>query len=313
MKYAVFVMAAAVSLQGLHAFVPGTSSMPGLRACVPGRARGGVSTLAMSSQDKTGKTDQRPLVDVSRRTSGLMLSGVAWQLSTAPAGAFKWDTIERVAKDPSLLKNAFDQEKTNAAVKRWKQANNMVKRVEAADAAAYTVEFDEFKEAVGKVKKLKIGDTIVENPSEDQLLKAWKEEEIKRALAREAKGEEPLTRPVKGADGTIGYLPPVVTKTSSPEALALGKHLKDIGATMYGAFWCSHCYGQKQVLGIEAAEEYLTYVECDKKGANSKRDLCKEKKVPGFPTWEINGEMFPGEKTLEELAKLTKFDLKQAK
>jgi hypothetical protein len=40
-------------------------------------------------------------------------------------------------------------------------------------------------------------------------------------------------------------------------------------------------------------EGYLTYVECDKKGTNSKRDTCKEKKVPGFPTWEINGEFFP--------------------
>jgi len=92
--------------------------------------------------------------------------------------------------------------------------------------------------------------------------------------------------------------------------VALGKHLKEIGATMYGAFWCSHCYGQKQVLGTEVTDEYLTYVECDKKGANSKRDTCKEKKVPGFPTWEIKGEMFPGEKSLEDLAKLSGFDLK---
>lgn len=106
---------------------------------------------------------------------------------------------------------------------------------------------------------------------------------------------------------------------------------------MYGAFWCSHCYGQKQVrlasfflvcsplaacklsagdarrrtcvqeLGFEATDQYLTYVECDKKGANSKRDFCKEKKVPGFPTWEINGELFPGEKSLEDLAKISGF------
>jgi len=46
-------------------------------------------------------------------------------------------------------------------------------------------------------------------------------------------------------------------------------------------------------LGQEATEGYLTYVECDKQGTNSKRDKCKEKKVPGFPTWEINGEFFP--------------------
>ena len=46
-------------------------------------------------------------------------------------------------------------------------------------------------------------------------------------------------------------------------------------------------------LGQEATEGYLTYVECDKKGTSSKRDMCKETKVPGFPTWEINGEFFP--------------------
>ena len=60
-----------------------------------------------------------------------------------------------------------------------------------------------------------------------------------------------------------------------------------------------------QELGFEATDKYLTYVECDKKGANSKRDFCKEKKVPGFPTWEINGELFPGEKSLEDLAKIS--------
>jgi hypothetical protein len=62
-----------------------------------------------------------------------------------------------------------------------------------------------------------------------------------------------------------------------------------------------------QELGIEATDQYLTYVECDKKGANSKRDFCKEKKVPGFPTWEINGELFPGEKSLDDLAKISGF------
>jgi hypothetical protein len=38
-----------------------------------------------------------------------------------------------------------------AAVRKWKKATNMIKSVDAADAATYTVEFEEFKEAVGKV------------------------------------------------------------------------------------------------------------------------------------------------------------------
>jgi hypothetical protein len=30
-------------------------------------------------------------------------------------------------------------------------------------------------------------------------------------------------------------------------------------------------------------------------------DLCKAKRVPGFPTWEIRGQFYPGEKDLSEL------------
>jgi hypothetical protein len=40
---------------------------------------------------------------------------------------------------------------------------------------------------------------------------------------------------------------PVVTNESSPQAVALAKRLKAAGARMYGAFWCSHCFEQKQV------------------------------------------------------------------
>ena len=43
----------------------------------------------------------------------MLLGGTAWQLSTMPASALKWETLERVAKDPSLLQNAFDKEKTD--------------------------------------------------------------------------------------------------------------------------------------------------------------------------------------------------------
>ena len=36
---------------------------------------------------------------------------------------------------------------------------------------------------------------------------------------------------------------------------------------MYGAYWCSHCYNQKQELGAEVvAAGMLAYVECDGEG-----------------------------------------------
>ena len=46
----------------------------------------------------------------------------------------------------------------------------------------------------------------------------------------------------------IPYFETEITKESSPMAIALAKHLHSIGAKLYGAFWCSHCLDQKEVL-----------------------------------------------------------------
>jgi len=74
---------------------------------------------------------------------------------------------------------------------------------------------------------------------------------------------------------------------------------------MYGAYWCSHCFNQKQTLGKEVfAQGLVNYVECDKQGMDSEFLTCREKDVPGYPTWEVAGKLYPGEKTLEELEKL---------
>ena len=101
--------------------------------------------------------------------------------------------------------------------------------------------------------------------------------------------------------------PPPITTVSSKRALSLAKDLKALDAKMYGAFWCSHCYDQKQALGKQVfAEKYVQYIECSKDGLNSQTKLCKSKEVPGYPTWEINGEFFPGEQDFEELEQIVK-------
>lgn len=101
------------------------------------------------------------------------------------------------------------------------------------------------------------------------------------------------------------FEPPVVNKESSLKALEVAAQLKEVGAKMYGAYWCSHCYNQKQNLGTGAYKSF-EYVECDKKGKDSQYPLCKNKQLKGYPTWEINGQFFPGEKTVEELAEILK-------
>eukprot|EP00548_Thalassiothrix_antarctica_P003535 CAMPEP_0194142718 /NCGR_PEP_ID=MMETSP0152-20130528/11939_1 /TAXON_ID=1049557 /ORGANISM="Thalassiothrix antarctica, Strain L6-D1" /LENGTH=311 /DNA_ID=CAMNT_0038841781 /DNA_START=355 /DNA_END=1290 /DNA_ORIENTATION=- len=105
-------------------------------------------------------------------------------------------------------------------------------------------------------------------------------------------------------------IPPEITTTSSKKAIQLSKTLKSMDATMYGAFWCSHCNEQKQAFGKEAFTTNIQYVECSKDGLNQKSNLCKKEKIPGYPTWVIDGKQYPGEKDLDELQSIIK-EIKQ--
>ncbi len=94
-----------------------------------------------------------------------------------------------------------------------------------------------------------------------------------------------------------------ITMTSGSAEIALAKHLTQTGAKKYGAYWCPHCYEQKQLFGKEAWKD-ITYIECasDGKGKNPQSDLCRQKGIKSFPTWEINGKLDPGVKVLSKLA-----------
>ncbi len=103
---------------------------------------------------------------------------------------------------------------------------------------------------------------------------------------------------------------PAIANTSSPAEIELAKHLKQIGAKMYGAYWCPHCNDQKELFGKEAAAIY-PYVECAPDGVNSQTALCQEiaPKIEkqtgqnfGFPTWEVNGQFLTGTQQLTDLA-----------
>ena len=105
---------------------------------------------------------------------------------------------------------------------------------------------------------------------------------------------------------TPGILAPAVTTTSGPAELALARHLREIGAKEYGAYWCPHCHDQKMLFGKEAGA-IIDYVECDPKGQNSRAQLCQAAaaNVKGFPTWEIKGQFYSGTQSLEKLADLS--------
>ena len=97
-----------------------------------------------------------------------------------------------------------------------------------------------------------------------------------------------------------------ITSVSGEAEIAMAKHLTATGAKKYGAFWCPHCYEQKQLFGKEAFAE-VEYIECDPQGENPQREVCLAKGIQSFPTWEIDGQLYPGTQELEELAELSKY------
>lgn len=76
--------------------------------------------------------------------------------------------------------------------------------------------------------------------------------------------------------------------------------LIDAGATFYGASWCGFTKKQLAELNITEAEPRgLDYVDCD-----DQEELCASKGIEAFPTWQINGELFPGYYPPTKLAEL---------
>ena len=99
---------------------------------------------------------------------------------------------------------------------------------------------------------------------------------------------------------------PVITTSSSPQKVKFAKFLSEKNIKMYSAYWCPHCHDQKQLFGKQAVNE-LTVVECAQDGKDNQHELCREKQIEGFPSWEIKGEIYSGVKNLNDLAIMTEY------
>ncbi len=108
-------------------------------------------------------------------------------------------------------------------------------------------------------------------------------------------------QPTINLDLDVNYTKSSVKNTSGASEVALAKHLKKIGAKMYGAFWCPYCTKQKELFGKQAFAS-ITYIECDPRGTNPHPDLCRKAGVRGYPQWVIKGRTYTGLQSLNDLA-----------
>ena len=86
--------------------------------------------------------------------------------------------------------------------------------------------------------------------------------------------------------------------------------LKDRGAVFYGAFWCPHCQATKSLFGRSV--KLLPYVECSTPDGKDQLQICKDKSIQNYPTWEFaDGTRQTGELTLQQLSDATGCPLPQ--
>lgn len=108
----------------------------------------------------------------------------------------------------------------------------------------------------------------------------------------------------------LGTIATVLLRTGDVIPSGPGKYdafatcLKDEGAVFYGAFWCSHCQATKKLFG--SSQKLLPYVECSTADGRGQVQICADKKITGYPTWEFaDGSRLEGEVTLEQLSEKT--------
>ncbi len=92
------------------------------------------------------------------------------------------------------------------------------------------------------------------------------------------------------------------TNTGDGEFDEFAQCLTENDAIFYGTEWCGFCKEQKEMFGESMA--YVNFVDCD-----DNKDVCLQEGVQGYPTWKIDGKLYPGRQDLTRLADLTGCEL----
>ena len=111
----------------------------------------------------------------------------------------------------------------------------------------------------------------------------------------------------------LGVVSTVLIRSNQPppgpgEYDSFAQCLGDKGAVFYGAFWCPHCQAQKKMFG--STVKLLPYVECSTADGKGQTQICIDKEVKSYPTWEFaDGSRLTGKIALAELAEKTSCEL----
>jgi thiol-disulfide isomerase/thioredoxin len=108
-----------------------------------------------------------------------------------------------------------------------------------------------------------------------------------------------------------GFGASMYMKTLPGKYDGLAQCLSEKGAVFYGAFWCPHCQEQKKIFGNSA--ELLPYVECSNPDGKTQTQVCIDKEIVQYPTWEFaDGSRLTGEQQPAALAEKASCEMPQS-
>ncbi len=101
--------------------------------------------------------------------------------------------------------------------------------------------------------------------------------------------------------GILSILALLVVGCSSTKYDSFAQCLTDKDVVMYGAYWCGHCAEQKRM--FSSSFEKVTYIECSLPDNAGQTQICIQKQIESYPTWEFaDGTRVTGAQTFETLS-----------
>lgn len=100
---------------------------------------------------------------------------------------------------------------------------------------------------------------------------------------------------------------PELSSTQTIDVVEFAEYLASEGWTMYGINSCGYCKIQREAFGV--AIDKIVYVDCFDIDTKAQKKECRDMNITGYPSWvSPDGEIFPGSRSLESLAQLTKYE-----
>nr|WP_290224449.1 hypothetical protein [Trichocoleus desertorum] len=98
----------------------------------------------------------------------------------------------------------------------------------------------------------------------------------------------------------------IATPPDSLTKATFASYLTQANIKVYSAYNCPFTLMQRQLFGEETFKQ-VHYIECHANGKNAQPSLCQSLQIKQTPTWEINGHFYSGVRSLEQLARLSKY------